>query len=106
MSRITLYLDPETHALVERAARASGLSKSRWVAEAVHKYAADEGPASCLELAGRFGDFPLREGSVPAALDREWDDEIARRVRSIQDGTAVLHSDQHVEQRIRQLLAR
>ena len=106
MSRITLYLDPETHALVERAARASGLSKSRWVAEAVHKYAADEWPASCLELAGRFGDFPLREGSVPAALDREWDDEIARRVRSIQDGTAVLHSDQPVEQRIRQLLAR
>lgn len=32
MSQITLYLDDTTQALVEEAARANGMSKSRWVA--------------------------------------------------------------------------
>jgi uncharacterized protein (DUF1778 family) len=31
MPQITLYLDDATQALVERAAKANGLSKSRWV---------------------------------------------------------------------------
>ncbi len=61
MSQVTFYLDKETQLLIERAARASGLSKSRWVAEAIRRYAAEEWPADCLELAGRFTDFPLRE---------------------------------------------
>lgn len=66
MSQVTLYLDKETLTLVERAAQASGLSKSRWVAEAIRKYAVEEWPADCLGLAGRFADFPLRE-DAPAA---------------------------------------
>jgi hypothetical protein len=33
MSQITLYLDDATRALVEQAALADGMSKSRWVAE-------------------------------------------------------------------------
>ena len=61
MSQITLYLDAATQALVERAAKANGLSKSRWVAEMIRKYAAHEWPQDCLGLAGRFPDFPLRE---------------------------------------------
>ena len=48
----------------------------------------------------------LDEDVAREDVDREWDDEIARRVRSIQDGTAVLHSDEHVEQRIRAILGR
>ena len=48
----------------------------------------------------------LDEDVVQEDVDREWDDEIARRVRSTKDGTAVLHSDEHVEQRIRQILER
>lgn len=63
MSQITLYLDDATQALVEQAAQASGLSKSRWVAEIIRKYAAHEWPQNCLALAGRFADFPLREES-------------------------------------------
>lgn len=59
MSQITLYLDDATQALVDEAAQASGLSKSRWVAEAIRRYAAQEWPADCLALAGRFADFPL-----------------------------------------------
>lgn len=63
MSQITLYLDDATQALVEQAAQANGLSKSRWVAEIIRKYAAHEWPQDCLALAGRFADFPLREGN-------------------------------------------
>ncbi|MCB9629766.1 MAG: hypothetical protein H6725_20540 [Sandaracinaceae bacterium] len=48
----------------------------------------------------------LDEDVVQEDVDLEWDDEIARRVRGIQDGTAVLHSDEHVEQRIRAVLER
>jgi hypothetical protein len=61
MSQITLYLDDATQALVDQAAKAQGLSKSRWVAEIIRKYAAHEWPQDCLALAGRFPDFPLRE---------------------------------------------
>lgn len=64
MSQITLYLDDATQALVDEAARAQGVSKSRWVAEVIRKYAAHEWPQDCLELAGRFADFPLRDDAA------------------------------------------
>lgn len=63
MSQITLYLDDATQALVEQAAQANGVSKSRWVADIIRKYSANEWPKDCLSLAGRFADFPLREDS-------------------------------------------
>ena len=69
MSQITLYLDDATQALVEQAALANGLSKSRWVAEIIRKYAAHEWPQDCLGLAGRFADFPLREESAATSAD-------------------------------------
>ena len=69
MSQITLYLDDATQALVEQAARANGLSKSRWVADIIRKYAAHEWPQDCLALAGRFADFPLREDSPSPPAD-------------------------------------
>jgi predicted transcriptional regulator len=61
MPQITLYLDDATQALVDQAAQANGVSKSRWVAEMIRKYAAHEWPQDCLTLAGHFADFPLRE---------------------------------------------
>jgi hypothetical protein len=73
MSQITLYLDDATQALVEQAARAHGVSKSRWVAEIIRKHAAHEWPQDCLALAGCFADFPLREeapASLPADVPR------------------------------------
>lgn len=73
MSQITLYLDDATQALVEQAAQANGISKSRWVSEIIRKYAAHEWPQDCLALAGRFPDFPLREENSalqPADLPR------------------------------------
>jgi len=73
MPQITLYLDDATQALVEQAAQANGLSKSRWVAEIIRKYVVHEWPRDCLSLAGRFADFPLREetpASSPAGVQR------------------------------------
>ena len=66
MSQITLYLDDATQALVDQAAKAHGLSKSRWVTDIIRKYAAHEWPQDCLALAGRFADFPLREENLAA----------------------------------------
>jgi len=60
MSQITLYLDDATEALVTQAAQASGVSKSRWVAELIRQHAHDTWPADCIALAGAFADFPLR----------------------------------------------
>lgn len=73
MSQITLYLDDTTQALVTQAAQANGVSKSRWVAEIIRKYATREWPQDCLALAGRFADFPLREAqpnALPADVPR------------------------------------
>lgn len=72
MSQLTLYLNEDTQSLVEQAAAANGMSKSRWVADIIAKYAAQEWPQDCLELAGRFPDFPLREegAATPDDLPR------------------------------------
>lgn len=61
MPHITLYLDDATQALVERAAKAHGVSKSRWVADIIRTHAAHDWPQDCLALAGRFADFPLSD---------------------------------------------
>jgi hypothetical protein len=66
MSQITLYLDDATQALVDQASQAHGVSKSRWVADIIRKYAAHEWSQDCLALAGAFTDFPLREESSAA----------------------------------------
>jgi hypothetical protein len=73
MSQITLYLDDDTQALVEQAAAADGVSKSRWVAEIIRKHAAHEWPRNCLAAAGQFADFPLRDDdqmTLPADAPR------------------------------------
>ncbi len=68
MSQITLYLDDATQTLVDQAAQANGLSKSRWVAELIRKHAAREWPKECLELAGKFPDFPLIEADGASGM--------------------------------------
>lgn len=60
MSQITLYLDEETREMVERSAKAQGMSKSRWVVGIIRKHAEDAWPQGCPDLAGSFPDFPLR----------------------------------------------
>lgn len=58
MAQVTLYLDEETIKRVRRAARASGLSQSRWLAELVREKTARHWPDAVRELAGSWGDFP------------------------------------------------
>lgn len=69
MSQITLYLDDATQALVDQAAQANGVSKSRWVADLIRKHAAHEWPADCLALAGQFADFPLTDTGTAQPAD-------------------------------------
>ena len=68
MSQITLYLDDATQALVDQAAQANGVSKSRWVADIIRKHAHQEWPKACLELAGKFPDFPLLEADGASGM--------------------------------------
>ena len=70
MPQITLYLDDATQALVEQAAKAHGVSKSRWVAEIIRTHAAHDWPQDCLALPVRFADFPLSyEAQTHIAVD-------------------------------------
>jgi hypothetical protein len=67
MAQVTLYLDEETKERMRKAAKAAGLSQSRWLAELVRKGTASEWPAEVRELAGSWPEFPetddLRSGS-------------------------------------------
>jgi hypothetical protein len=58
MAQVTLYLDEETIERVRRAARASGLSRSRWLAALVREKTARQWPDAVRDLAGAWGDFP------------------------------------------------
>lgn len=72
MSQITLYLDEETEQLVLERAKASGVSKSRWVADAIRRHAHEVWPPEFQQLAGAFPDFPSREDVFPE--DKQADD--------------------------------
>lgn len=61
MAQVTLYLDEETKKRMRRAARAAGVSQSRWLAELVRQETASEWPAEVRELAGAWPDFPEAE---------------------------------------------
>ncbi len=66
MAQVTLYLDEETARRARRAAKAAGVSQSRWLAQLVREKTAREWPAAVRELSGAWGDFPeaseLRKG--------------------------------------------
>jgi hypothetical protein len=61
MGQVTLYLDRETEARVKAAAKAEKKTLSRWVAEVLQQRTAREWPASVLDLAGAWKDFPTAE---------------------------------------------
>jgi len=66
VAQVTLYLDEETKRRVRKAARAAGVSQSRWLAELVKRGTASEWPAEVRELAGSWPDFPEAEEMRPA----------------------------------------
>jgi hypothetical protein len=61
MGQVTIYLDEETEAQARAAARAEGLSLSRWVAERIQRRARADWPAAIRALAGAWADLPSAE---------------------------------------------
>lgn len=61
MAQVTLYLDDDVQFMMDEAVKASGLSRSRWVAELIRKQVCQQWPADILAMAGSCPDFPLRE---------------------------------------------
>ncbi len=58
MGQVTVYLDDKTEAEMNSAVKASGISKSKWVARVIHEKAGSEWPESVAQLAGAWPDFP------------------------------------------------
>jgi hypothetical protein len=61
MANITIYLPADVEQQVRKAAKASKLSVSKWVAECVTKSVATSWSPEFLALAGAFPDFPEAE---------------------------------------------
>jgi hypothetical protein len=61
MGQVTLYLDTETEARMKKAAKAAGISQSRWVTNLIREKIATSWPPSIVRLAGAWDDFPTAE---------------------------------------------
>ncbi|MFT5133295.1 MAG: hypothetical protein ACI9SC_001765 [Gammaproteobacteria bacterium] len=61
MGQITLYLNAETEQKVKQAAKAAGVSQSKWVATLIQNKTNSEWPESIVSLAGQWADFPSAE---------------------------------------------
>jgi hypothetical protein len=61
MAQVTLYLDTETETRMREAARAAGVSQSRWLADLIRERTANEWPQSVAALAGAWADMPTAE---------------------------------------------
>lgn len=58
MAQVTIYLDRETAAKARAAAKDSGLSQSRWIAELIRRHAVIHWPRTVRRLAGSWPEFP------------------------------------------------
>jgi hypothetical protein len=58
---VTIYLDHETEALMKAAAKAEGISQSKWVSELIQRKVSTEWPSEVVQLAGAWPDFPSAE---------------------------------------------
>jgi hypothetical protein len=69
MAQITIYLPDQVEKKVRRAAKAEGMSVSRWIADRVVHSVDDAWPKGVLNAAGAIPDFPdldeLRRGYGP-----------------------------------------
>lgn len=61
MGQVTLYLDAETEVRMKEAAKAAGVSQSRWLADLIRERTANEWPKSVIALAGAWADMPTAE---------------------------------------------
>ncbi len=56
MAQLAIYLEDRLAKRLEKAVKASGQSKSRWVAEAIKRSLQDHWPDGFFDLAGRWQD--------------------------------------------------
>jgi predicted DNA-binding protein len=56
MAQMAIYIDNKLSERLEKAVKASGKSKSKWVAEAIRRSLQDEWPEGFFELAGKWED--------------------------------------------------
>lgn len=56
MAQLAIYLEDRLAKRLEKAVKASGQSKSRWVAEAIKHSLQDHWPDGFFDLAGRWQD--------------------------------------------------
>jgi len=61
MGQVTIYLDEQTETEMNAAIKASGISKSKWVASIIHEKAGSTWPEIVTQLAGAWPDFPSAE---------------------------------------------
>ncbi len=76
MSQLAIYIDNQIADRLDKAVKASGKSKSKWVADAIEKSLQDRWPEGFFDLAGSWE-------------DDDGPDEIMQRIRN---GTAVIET--------------
>lgn len=69
MAQLAIYIDEQLAHRLEKAVKASGKSKSKWVTEAIERELKDHWPEGFFDLAGSW-------------VDDEGPDEIMKRIRS------------------------
>jgi hypothetical protein len=69
MSQVTIYMDEETAERARAAARADGVSLSRWIARLIQERTESRWPEEVKALAGAWGDLPTAEELRSAAGD-------------------------------------
>jgi len=61
MAQVTIYLDSATEKQVRRAAKAQGVSLSKWIAAVLRAKTQATWPAAVWKLEGAWPDFPEAE---------------------------------------------
>jgi hypothetical protein len=71
MGQVTIYIDDETEANMNAAVKASGVSKSKWVARVIREKAGAEWPQEAKALAGKWQDLPMAEDIRQTVADSQ-----------------------------------
>lgn len=61
MGQVTIYLDAKTEKKMLESVQASGLSKSKWIAQLIEKNTRTDWPLEVREMSGSWNDFPTVE---------------------------------------------
>jgi hypothetical protein len=74
MAQLAIYIDDQLAKRLDEAVKASGKSKSKWVAEVIRQFLHDQWPEGFFDLAGSW-------------VDDDGPEEIMNRIRAGMDRT-------------------